>query len=973
MGNAGNIGWDTQIAWDKALADYYVLAGMGIDYGAPGEGEITLIRKDAVPRRPTTKGGPGSGFHGHSGRPGKRGGSDNDGSTGSPTGGTPAAQRKPSATLSDRPVTRTQAIAVAIQKLDGGKPTGNLLASDAGKHFFALGFKGPVIKQLYDLSQMYKAGGAPRQKAIGAIMTALASDTELGDALRAQIDTEDELAKEKAKKAGVRPAKIGNLPTAGKQGGRGSGASEEEKRLAADRARAQRDHDQELADQIAAEKRKKGKESARWRKVGETVYLGTRPIVDATDHGDTVSSGEAVISWTEVVAGYHVLAGLAVSYGDPNGAITLLRRDALPKRGSATKGGPGSGFHGHAGRPGERGGSRKEGNTQMSRSKAEAFAEGSKAPGAYYHATSAQAAAAIRDEGFRLDVRHSGNFFGEGVYFTNKKGVKFFGDTDVEVRVNVKNPYIHLPEPDEPTQPLLTKLSTSPFADEIAEKMAADNTLSKAKALTLVLQEKGYDSVITREDEDVLVVFDPADIAIVEADAPSLKKSVSAEKGGPGSGFHGHAGRPGERGGSAPRSSAPTLGEIEAQGASHSDAIDAMNYDADPVVRAWLGGDVGLPDESQYSTLRMGDRTIHFKDKIVTELSADIGIRYADANAFIKSWADSSNQGYGAQLIQRTAAEVFDTPYSDWQQSLWEQENRLWERDFNDKLDYLNLFDEIDADSARHLKTQALDGLPFPHLARERFEELFPTGLALPLKRRSVDEVVAERNRIEAGVRQVRDEQADVVKRALRSIYDRTQRDLQEQGIEDVILYRGFGGEQAAVDLGDEIAVTFNALSSWSADHAVADSFAKTGRAGQTFAIKVSADRVFSTPRTGFGCLNEWEFVVLGHTADRASVITVYEDGKKRSSVKSKEFAMKIINLDDSDVNADWIKLVNPEATARDRALHAKLAGEADTSEADWPEPKTDSAEDWPDVEADGAEDWEEPETDTEDDADDEA
>ena len=158
----------------------------------------------------------------------------------------------------------------------------------------------------------------------------------------------------------------------------------------------------------------------------------------------------------------------------------------------------------------------------------------------------------------------------------------------------------------------------------------------------------------------------------------------------------------------------------------------------------------------------------------------------------------------------------------------------------------------------------------------------------------------------------------------------------------------------------------------------MADRFDKPGRAGQTFAIKVSADRVFSTPRTGFGCLNEWEFVVLGHTADRASVITVYEDGKKRSSVKSKEFAMKIINLDDSDVNADWIKLVNPEATARDRALHAKLAGEADTSEADtsetdWPEPETASTEDWPEVEADSEEDWPEPETDAEDDAEDEA
>lgn len=469
----------------------------------------------------TVKGGAGSGHFGHAGRPGERGGSDSDGSTGSPAGGPSTAQRKPSVPLSDRPVTRTQAIAVAIQKLDGGKTTGNLLGSAAGKHFFALGFKGPVIKQLYDLSQMYKAGGAPRQKAIGAIMRALASNSELGDALRAQIDTEDALAEKKAQQ--VSPAKIGKLPTAA--GKRGQGKQGED-REAADRARAQREHDQELAGQIADEKRKKAKEAARWRgKVGETVYLGTSPLIDATDQGDTVSSGEAVLAWPEVVASYHVLAGLAVSYGQPN-TVTLLRRDALHKRRSAQKGGVGSGFHGHAGRPGERGGSRKMGNTQMSRAAAEAFAKGSKTPGAYYHATSAQIAGVIRAEGFRLDTKHSSNYYGEGIYFTNKKGVKFFGDTDVEVRVNVKNPYIHLPSPDA-TQPFLTQLSTSPFADAIIEKMDADKTLSKAKALTLVLQEKGYDAVITREDEDVLVVFDPADIAIVEADALPKGRSVN--------------------------------------------------------------------------------------------------------------------------------------------------------------------------------------------------------------------------------------------------------------------------------------------------------------------------------------------------------------------------------------------------------------------------------------------------------------
>lgn len=54
---------------------------------------------------------------------------------------------------------------------------------------------------------------------------------------------------------------------------------------------------------------------------------------------------------------------------------------------------------------------------------------------------------------------------------------------------------------------------------------------------------------------------------------------------------------------------------------------------------------------------------------------------------------------------------------------------------------------------------------------------------------------------------------------------------------------------------------------------------------------------------------------------------------------------MQIIQLDDSDANADWIKLANPEATAFDRAIHAKLA-----STAEWPQVDTDSAEEWPDV-----------------------
>jgi hypothetical protein len=47
--------------------------------------------------------------------------------------------------------------------------------------------------------------------------------------------------------------------------------------------------------------------------------------------------------------------------------------------------------------------------------------------------------------------------------------------------------------------------------------------------------------------------------------APDAYKSAVGEKGGPGSGFYGHAGRPGKQGGSAPSSEAPTAGHTTAR------------------------------------------------------------------------------------------------------------------------------------------------------------------------------------------------------------------------------------------------------------------------------------------------------------------------------------------------------------------------------------------------------------------------
>lgn len=315
-----------------------------------------------APWQYSEKGGSGSGNFGHSGRPGQRGGSDDSGGGTSPSAsGSSGNTSKPTAKpigVSTRPVSRTQAMQIAKQRLGAGEP-GNFLANNAGKHFYQLGFKGPVIKQLYDLSQLYKAGGKNQEVAVDRIMTALSDDSELGDALRAQIDTETELAKEKAKGGGssFNP----KLPTA-KQGSGKKGKNQAEEQQKIEDAYNKRKKAEEVAGQKKDALRAQAKEQAkRQGKVGQTVYLGSSPIQTVTDNGDTVTAGDGEpIAWAAILDNYYVLAGLGIPYGK-QGQITLLQKDAVPSRKGAAKGGAGSGYYGHAGRPGERGGSSPRG------------------------------------------------------------------------------------------------------------------------------------------------------------------------------------------------------------------------------------------------------------------------------------------------------------------------------------------------------------------------------------------------------------------------------------------------------------------------------------------------------------------------------------------------------------------------------------------------------------------------------------
>ena len=114
--------------------------------------------------------------------------------------------------------------------------------------------------------------------------------------------------------------------------------------------------------------------------------------------------------------------------------------------------------------------------------------------------------------------------------------------------------------------------------------------------------------------------------------------------------------------------------------------------------------------------------------------------------------------------------------------------------------------------------------------------------------------------------------------RFLDAVYAQTQEMLARWGIKEFYLGRGIGGseftslpevleykrKQAAVRMGrrfytEDIDFKSNPLSSWSVDAKVYGTWDS-----HVLFAKVPASRILSTPFTGFGCLNEFEFVVVG-------------------------------------------------------------------------------------------------------------
>jgi len=113
------------------------------------------------------------------------------------------------------------------------------------------------------------------------------------------------------------------------------------------------------------------------------------------------------------------------------------------------------------------------------------------------------------------------------------------------------------------------------------------------------------------------------------------------------------------------------------------------------------------------------------------------------------------------------------------------------------------------------------------------------------------------------------DQRKDIV----RSMYERTQKDLADAGYkpdDSVILYRGMQHNDFFGDRGDITRYEGNAMESWTFDYDTAKEFGdgligiEDTKYGYVLEMKVPIKNILSTPRTGYGCYDVEEVVIFG-------------------------------------------------------------------------------------------------------------
>ncbi len=172
------------------------------------------------------------------------------------------------------------------------------------------------------------------------------------------------------------------------------------------------------------------------------------------------------------------------------------------------------------------------------------------------------------------------------------------------------------------------------------------------------------------------------------------------------------------------------------------------------------------------------------------------------------------------------------------------------------------------------------------------------------------------------------EQQHQAYKEILQAQYEATQEWFEENGIEEIFVYRGMSLErwdfksttdidtkkldmledEEETEIISRMKVSLQPLSSFSISPEVAEDFADIDHDFSVVSImKVPVSRVLSTSRTGFGCLSEGEVVVLGGSdLDTISVITQKE--------KYMKDAIKNAFHEFSDADTEKVKMLEQKA-----------------------------------------------------------
>jgi hypothetical protein len=454
-----------------------------------------------------------------------------------------------------------------------------------------------------------------------------------------------------------------------------------------------------------------------------------------------------------------------------------------------------------------------------------------------------------------------------------------------------------------------------------------------------------------------------------------------AYKGGPGSGNFGHAGRPGEEGGSAPGDDGVPEGfskqppnYVPGRGDTNTwsndfilfgnpaDALNIKEFARDPDREA---------RETQRLALRNDEVRVAMKEHI-SNRPVGSGVRREIADGLLRGWALSANDSRSGLVMQASAARVYGvTP------SLWQQQQMLsWRVTQNgmptdgelreyltlsvlndlavdpyDKRDsevadffaplYYKILNEQDPDKVVNSGDSAGYALPpfhlWPDAALNAARELIAfngtsMGGEIPPGHMGVTPVVATN----AGAN---------LDAALREIYRNTQTELQLKGLDpdDTLrLYRGVTSEKD-LKVGMLVSVVGNVLESWTSDRETAAGFA--GRRiddtsitphshSYVLATDVKVRNIVSTCRTGFGSLPEYEYVTTGGIRGTKTLVAEsydlrdlshgvpYAYYKRTGNVRDKVTDdTTVIEIQDP-VNANWIHYV-PDVADRDAEITA--------------------------------------------------